>query len=124
MVPGGGGRLSDLPEASPPDEFDEYTIVILAKPPDAPALSGQELELNQRQHLGHFASLKERGLLLACGPVDETPDPAWRGVCIYKVGLDEARRLAESDPAVRRGRFKVLAYSWVTGKGSLEQQTR
>lgn len=112
--------MGELPEAEPPDEFDEYTIVILVKRADAPALSEEELELNQRQHLGHFASLKAQGTLLACGPVDETPDPAWRGICIYRVGLEEARLLAESDPAVKRGRFRILAFSWVTGRGSLE----
>jgi uncharacterized protein YciI len=112
--------MGELPEAEPPDEFDQYTIVILVKRPDAPVLSEEELELNQRQHLGHFASLKKQGSLLACGPVDETPDPAWRGICIYRAGLEDARLLAESDPAVKRGRFKVVAFSWVTGKGSLE----
>ena len=39
---------------------------------------------------------------------------------MYQVGsLSEARRLAESDPAVRAGRLRVEVMNWYTEKGAI-----
>ena len=72
----------------------------------------------QSQHLGHFAAMKEAGHLKVAGPLGDGPDDTWRGVCLYQVGsVDEARRLAELDPAVQAGRFRVDVMTWRTAKG-------
>jgi uncharacterized protein len=106
--------------AEPPDEFDVYELVLLRRPSDLPAIDDATAELFQRQHLGHFATMKEAGYLKVAGPLDDQPDESWRGVCLYQVGsLAEARRLAESDPAVRAGRFSIDVMSWYTKKGAL-----
>ena len=108
-----------LPEAGPPAEFDDYTIVLLLRPPDAPDLAQDELDKLQRQHLGHLETLRQKGVLLANGPFLEQPDQSWRGLAIYGVGVEEARRLAEADPSVKRGRLKIIAFRWLTRKGAL-----
>jgi uncharacterized protein len=106
--------------AEPPDEFDVYELVVLRRPKDAPVIDDAAAELLQRQHLGHFASMKEAGFLKVSGPLDNQPDESWRGICLYQVGsLDEARRLAESDPAVRAGRFSIDVMNWYTKRGAL-----
>jgi uncharacterized protein YciI len=111
---------ADLPEAGPPEEFDQYTLVLLMRGEHPPQLDEAESDRLQRQHLGHLLALQRRGLLIASGPFHDQPDDTWRGLCIYRVGLEEARVLAESDPAVRRGRLKVIAFTWFTRPGALQ----
>ena len=111
--------MVELPEAGPPDEFDEYTLVLLYRGSDPPVLDDDESDRLQRQHLGHLEAMKRRGALLLSGPITDQPDDSLRGLCIYRVGLEEARRLAESDPAVRRGRLRIVAFKWYTRKGAM-----
>ena len=113
------GSASDLPEAGPPDEFDEYTLVLLYRGSNPPVLDDEESDRLQRQHLGHLEAMKRRGALLLSGPFSDQPDDSLRGLCIYRVRLEEARRLAESDPAVRRGRLRIVALKWYTRKGAM-----
>jgi uncharacterized protein len=110
---------SELPVASPPDEVDEYTLVLLYRGFNPPDLDGDASEQLQRQHLGHLEAMKRRGALLLSGPFSNQPDESLRGLCIYRVGLDVARALAEEDPAVRRGRLRIVAFNWYTRKGAL-----
>jgi uncharacterized protein YciI len=110
----------DVPEAGPPDEFDEYTLVLLYRGLNPPDLNDEESDRLQRQHLGHLQAMQHRGALLASGPFSDQPDETLRGLCIYGVGLEEARRLAESDPAVRRGRLRIVAFNWYTRRGGLQ----
>jgi uncharacterized protein YciI len=104
----------------PPAEFDVYELIVLRRSPDAPPLDEATENLIQSQHLGHFAAMKDAGYLKVAGPLTEQPDDSWRGICLYQVGsLSEARRLAESDPAVRAGRFTIDTMNWYTAKGAL-----
>jgi uncharacterized protein len=106
--------------ADPPAEFDVYELVLLRRPERRPEISEEAAELLQRQHLGHFANMKDAGHLKVAGPLDDQPDDSWRGICVYQVGsLAEARRLAEIDPAVRAGQLAIEAMSWYTAKGAL-----
>ena len=109
----------ELPLADPPDEFDEYTLVLLYRGVTPPVLDEAESELLQRQHLGHLEAMKRSGAILASGPFSNQPDETLRGLCIYRAGLDEARAMAEDDPAVRRGRLRIVAFTWYTRKGAL-----
>jgi len=111
-----------LPEADPPDEFDEYTLVLLYRGTNPPVLDDDESDRLQRQHLGHLQAMKRQGALLISGPFSDQPDENLRGICIYRTGLDDSRRLAESDPAVRRGRLRIVAFKWYTPKGDLKVQ--
>lgn len=113
--------MSDQPRTSePPAEFDVYQLVILRRPADRPTYDDKTEELLQAQHLGHFATLTEAGLMRVAGPLSEQPDPSMRGICIYQVGsVDAARRHAESDPAVQAGLFTIDVMTWRTAKGAI-----
>jgi uncharacterized protein len=103
--------------ADPPPEFDSFQLVLLVPAPDRPDLDEAALASNQREHLGHFAKMRAAGFMVASGPI--LGDDEVAGVCIYRAGSPErARALAEDDPAVRAGRFRVRVMDWVTGKGA------
>ncbi len=106
--------------AEPPAEFDRYELVLLRRAEGRPEIDEETEELLQAQHLGHFASMREAGHLKVAGPLDDQPDDSWRGICLYQAGsLEEARRLAEMDPAVRAGQLRVDVMIWYTAKGAL-----
>lgn len=118
------GAEEQPPEADPPDEIDEYTLVLLYRGFNPPKLSEEEGDRLQRQHLGHLEAMKRRGAMLLSGPFSDQPDETLRGLCVYRVGVEEARRLAESDPAVRRGRLRIVAFKWFTRKGALHAEAQ
>jgi uncharacterized protein len=106
--------------ADPPTEFDTYESVLLRSPSTRPELDDETAHHLQRQHLGHLAAMKDAGHLKVAGPFRDQPDDAWRGLCVYQVGsLDEVRRMAEKDPAVRAGVLAVDVMTWITAKGAL-----
>ena len=103
---------------TPPDEFDEYQLILLERPPNQPQLDEAALLDLNRRHLGHFGVMRAAGLLMVAGPIDG--DGAIAGICIYRAGsVERARALAEDDPAVREGRFTVRAMTWYTGKDAV-----
>jgi uncharacterized protein YciI len=100
-------------------DLETFTVVILRRPPDAPELPDEELDALQERHLAHLASLRERGVLLAAGPLRDQPDEAMRGICFFAVGVDEARALMGQDPSVRAGRLAVDVMTWYTPRGGV-----
>jgi uncharacterized protein YciI len=117
MTPEGS---SEPPTAEPPSEFDVYELVVLRWPEHRPPIDPDLADRLQSQHLGHLAAMKDAGRLKVAGPLDSQPDEHLRGICLYQVGsLEEARRLAESDPAVRAGRLAVEVMAWFTPKGTV-----
>lgn len=98
--------------------FDQFTISLLILRDDAPALTAEEESALQDAHLSHLAGLHEAGQVLAAGPLRD-PDLPYRGLSIYSVGVDEARTLAEADPAVRAGKFRVTLLPWMVPAGAV-----
>jgi uncharacterized protein len=101
-------------------EFDTYTFVLLRRGPRAHEFSDEELEEIQAGHLAFLDRMREEGHLLLAGPFVDQEDETKRGLCVYRSGLEETRRLTEQDPAIQAGRMKVEAMTWLTGKGALE----
>jgi uncharacterized protein len=99
--------------------MDSYTLVLLKRGPKAFDFSEEELEELQTQHLAHLNSLREQGVILVGGPFSDQPDETLRGLSLYSVGREEARRLAEADPSVRAGRLAVDVMTWWTQPGEL-----
>ncbi len=88
-----------------------------AKPTEYPEAKLQEI---QAAHLAHLRRMAREGHLVVAGPFDDQDDLGKRGLALYRVGgVEEARRLAEADPAVRAGRLKVEVMTWYTEKGAL-----
>ena len=66
------------------------------------------------------AGWPRKGYAVVAGPFGDQDDERLRGLVLYRVGsVDEARRLAEADPAVQAGRLEVEVMTWYTEKGAL-----
>lgn len=100
-------------------EFDAYTLVLLRRGLLAHEYEGAELDRLQEAHLAHLRAMHERGVLLVAGQFDKQEDETFRGLCLYRAPLDEARALAESDPSVQAGRMAVQAMESWTEKGTI-----
>lgn len=82
-------------------------------------MSDDEAATLQDAHLAHQAQLRERGLVIAAGPLVDQDDERLRGIVVLAVDRDEARRLYADDPAVRRGRLAIETMTWLTPAGSV-----
>lgn len=102
-----------------PDAFDVYTLVLLRRPADAPAMSEAELDALQARHLAYRAELRRQGVLVVNGPLGEQSDVAMRGLSIFACDADEARRLTEADPSVNAGRLTYDVMEWWVAASSL-----
>lgn len=102
-----------------PIGFDRHTLVTLVLRPDAPLLSPAEAEALQDAHLAHTADLVAAGVILVAGPPVGPDDERLRGVSIWSVAPDIARRMCDEDPAVRAGRLAAQVATWVTPAGQL-----
>ncbi len=106
--------------ATPKFEMESFQLVLLRRGPAWTPEVTPAAEALQKQHIGHLEAMHAAGKMLIAGPLGDQPDPTLRGVCLYRVGsVDEARALAEQDPAVKAGRLVVEAMSWWVGKGYL-----
>ena len=114
------GAAPAAPDAGPemPPNMERYTLVILKRPANGgPRVA--DPEALQRQHLAHLTSMARAGKLVVAGPFDDQADPRLRGLCVYRAPLEEARRLAQDDPAVKAGRLEVEVLSWWVEKGAM-----
>ena len=69
--------------------------------------------------------LREAGHVVTNGPVAEQPDPTLRGLAFYRTGsLEQSRRLAVADPAVRAGRLTVEIMTWYCPPGTMSRPGR
>jgi uncharacterized protein len=105
---------------SEPPELEPHTLVLLRWPDRLPELSDDELDALQAEHVAYQRSLRERGIIAVAGPFDGQPNERWRGLTIYRVGLEEAREFVELDPSVRRGRLTYDAWTWLVPVGELD----
>lgn len=103
-----------------PFEMESFQLVLLKRGDRADEIPKERLEEIQKQHIAHLEKLGDAGKILIAGPFSDQPDPGLRGMCLYRVGsLEEARALAEQDPAVQAGRLRVEVLTWWVGKGYL-----
>jgi uncharacterized protein YciI len=112
--------VADFPsgDALIPERFDEHTVILLVRAPDAPKLSEETLDALQVEHLTYLRDLQRRGVLIANGPLDEQTDVRLRGISVYAVGLEEALALARADPMVLAGRLVIEGARWLTAEGT------
>jgi uncharacterized protein YciI len=110
--------MTDTPHAAPIG-FDSHTLVMLVLRPDAPLLSPAGAAALQDAHLAHTADLVAAGHILAAGPPVDPDDERLRGVSLWSVDPDTARRMCDEDPAVRAGRLAVQVATWMTPAGQL-----
>jgi uncharacterized protein YciI len=99
--------------------FDQHTVVLLVRPPDAPELSPEEADALQDAHLAFRAELRDQGYLLGGGPLLDQDDERLRGISVMSVDPATARELCRADPAVRAGRLAVQAMTWMVPAGNI-----
>jgi uncharacterized protein len=101
-------------------DLEAFELVLLRTPENPPAFQDAEVGRIQAEHLAFYAGLRESGQVVTNGPVMEQPDPSLRGIAFYRVGsLEQARGLAETDPAVRAGRLAVEVMTWYCAPGTM-----
>jgi len=99
-------------------EFDTVQLVLLVRAPTWKKMPDDEAQALQKAHMGHLEAMAAAGKMVVAGPVGDQTDPAYRGICVYRVGsAAEAKALAEQDPVVRAGQLRVEAMTWYFGKG-------
>jgi uncharacterized protein len=94
------------------DEYGmkQYVMAFLLKGANRSQDSVQREEI-QRAHLKNIMKLAEEGKLIIAGPFLD--DTNIRGIFIFNVeDIEEARRLTESDPAVKAGVLKMELHPW------------
>jgi uncharacterized protein YciI len=99
--------------------FEQYSIVLLTTPANAPTFTEAERERLQDAHLSYLADLHDEGLLLAVGPLAD-PDGELRGLSIFDVDAVHARELKQADEAVQAGVFDVRAIPWSVPAGAMQ----
>lgn len=99
-------------------EFDRLSIVLLVLGEDPPDLTEEAEAALQDAHMAYIADLHQAHLV-AAGPLRD-PGAYYRGLCIMTVGVEEARTLAEADPAVRAGKFRAIVLPWMVPGGALQ----
>lgn len=76
----------------------------------------RELQRLQEEHLANIRRLADSGKLLLAGPFTDGGD--LRGMFVFKVdSMEEAKALADGDPAVKAGRLRVELHPWYSAKG-------
>ena len=105
-----------------PTEFDRYTLVILRRPPNPPEMTDEEIDDLQVRHALYQLELKNKGIVLAAGPFADRWDETFRGMTLYKTGLEETRRIASQDPSMVAGRLTFDLVTWMVPTGQLEPE--
>jgi uncharacterized protein len=78
----------------------------------------QATEELQKAHMANINRLAEMKKLVVAGPFGD--DGNLRGIFVFKVAsLDEAKALAETDPAVIAGRLAIDMHPWLVPEGVL-----
>ncbi len=86
-------------------------LVLLKRPPNAPAYPDAKLAEIQEGHMANIRAMAASGDLVAAGPFAE--DGPIRGIFVFRTP-DEARvrALIAEDPAVKAGRLVGDVYAW------------
>ncbi|MBK7312076.1 MAG: hypothetical protein IPI93_15165 [Sphingobacteriaceae bacterium] len=97
-------------------EMKTYYMIFLKK---GPKRNQDTLTANRIQagHMAYLNKMYEAGKMDLAGP--SLPDGDLKGICVYNVAtFDEAKKLAEADPAVVAGRLIVEVVPWYSQKGA------
>lgn len=89
-----------------------YVLVILKTGPKDASIKGADRDAIFAGHMANINRLADEGTLALAGPFGKN-DRTYRGLFIFNVAsVDEALKLAGTDPAVKAGVFVVEATPW------------
>jgi uncharacterized protein YciI len=97
----------------PPAVDSELRYVVFLRPdPARKAISMEERQAIQNAHMANIRKMAQDGVLVAAGPMDDTPTTI-SGIFVLKAdSLAEAETVAGQDPTVVAGRNTVDVHSW------------
>ena len=115
-------HASQAPQATAPTaaapaqqtEMRMYYMVFLRRGPAWTAATTPEVTAVSRAHRANIDRLTKEGLMVVAGPFEGTSgDRALAGIFILRVAsMDAAKATADSDPAVKAGRFVYEIVPW------------
>jgi uncharacterized protein len=97
-------------------EMDNYVVGLLSAGPKWTAERTPESAKLQEGHMANIKRMAETGKLVVAGPFTGN-NQTLRGMFIFKATLEEARKLADADPAIQAGRLTLELFPWYAGKG-------
>jgi uncharacterized protein YciI len=101
-------------------ELEIFQLALLRRPSDPTGYDDETLDSIQRQHLEYHQRLRAEERVVTNGPVSDQSDDSLRGLSFYRCGsVQEARALAEADPAVVAGRLEVEVVTWWCPPGTM-----
>ena len=119
--PASRAKPSAPSQAAVPREFDNFFVVLLVRPEDAPQLPKEELDRVMSAHLANIQRLAAENKIAYAGPFEDFSGRNVRGMFILRTAsLEEAKAWVETDPAVKAGRLKPEYLKWFVGKGALK----
>jgi uncharacterized protein len=96
-------------------EMTTYQVAFLKRGPNWTPAETEETKAIQAGHMENIRRMGASGKLLIAGPFEDGGD--LRGMFIFRVEtLEEAKALAEQDPAVKAGRLRLEWHPWFAAK--------
>ncbi|MFI5695791.1 YciI family protein [Kribbella sp. NPDC051586] len=92
--------------------MESLTLVLLRRPAAPTAFADDEADRIQQAHLDFLDGKRAAGVMGAAGPFRDHDDQVLRGLCAYRTGVEEARKRAAEDPAVRAGMLEAEVITW------------
>lgn len=103
-------------ESKPAFQMDTYQVGLFKRGPKPSVGQTEESRRIQSEHLAHLGKMAEAGKLVGAGPFLDGGD--LRGILIFKAAsIEEARAMAEADPAVKAGLLILEFHPWLGPKG-------
>jgi len=103
---------------SPPQKSETAYLAFLVRGDKWTAEKTPATEAIQKAHLENIGKLAEMKKLVVAGPFGD--NGTLRGVFVFRTdSIDEARALANTDPAVKAGHLALQIHPWVVPEGIL-----
>lgn len=105
-----------------PITLERYELVLLRRTRQAREFDEETIERIFREHLAYTMGLVNSGQQLAAGPVRGSPAEEEHicGMGLFQQGsLNKVRELANADPGVRQGLYRVDVMTWLTPAGRI-----
>ena len=101
-----------------PEGMERYFVVLLRRGPAWTAEPTPEARAVSQGHMDNIQRLTRAGTMVVAGPfMEQSGERALAGLFILRArSLDHAREIAQSDPAVRAGRFVFEVLPWLGPK--------